>query len=66
MKPKKKLNEIDLKRVLYSITNGVPIVVITMLKNQWDGCLQSAYDTGHTLLELNKNETPRKAYRKNE
>jgi hypothetical protein len=41
-----------------------PGLVITIRKHQWDIILKVAYDAGHLLLLLNKNEQPVKAYRK--
>jgi hypothetical protein len=40
------------------------LITITMSQGQWDGLLSSAYDSGHTLLELDDNEIPVAAYRK--
>jgi len=37
---------------------------VTMSIGQWDGFLQTAYDNGATLLELDENEMPVRAYRK--
>jgi len=37
---------------------------VTMSIGQWDGFLQTAYDNGATLLEVDENEKPVKAYRK--
>lgn len=58
------LNEVSLDETMNKILTGEPIVVITMSPGQWDGFLQSGYDFGHTLLEVNKNEEPTHAYRK--
>jgi hypothetical protein len=58
--PRPILNEIPLAggRILN------PGVVITMRAGQWDNLLAAAYDTGATLLELDDDETPIKAYRR--
>ncbi len=37
---------------------------VTMSVGQWDQFLQSAYDAGASLLELDRNETPVRAYQK--
>lgn len=37
---------------------------ITMSVGQWDGLLESAYENGFVLLELDQNEKPVKAYLK--
>lgn len=37
---------------------------ITMSPGQWDNLLQSAYDSGWILLEVDENEKPIRAYRK--
>lgn len=37
---------------------------VTMSTGQWDRFLQTAYDNGATLLEVDENEKPVKAYRK--
>ena len=41
-----------------------PSVIVTMSIDQWDGLLAAAYDRGATLLELDDNETPIRAYRR--
>ena len=58
--PRPILNEIPLAdgRILN------PGVVTTMRAGQWDKLLAAAYDTGATLLELDDDETPIKAYRR--
>lgn len=53
------LNEISLHGVL-----DKPTVLITMSTGQWDELLQAGYNAGHTLLELDENEIPARAYRK--
>lgn len=49
-----------------TISNAVNrgIFTVTMSAGQWDGFLQTAYDAGATLLELDANEMPVRAYRK--
>ena len=62
------LNEVPIDEVMRKFLGGKEarggkgIVVITMSIGQWDGFLEAAYDTGHTLLELDQNETPVAAY----
>jgi hypothetical protein len=58
------LNEIDLSKAMGNILNAVPGVVVTLSPGQWDRLLQAAYDTGATLLEIDKHERPVKAYRR--
>lgn len=41
-----------------------PQLIITMNPGQWDKLLEDAYQRGHTLLELDDNEIPIRAYRK--
>lgn len=53
------LHEIDIYTVL-----DKPSVLITMSGGQWDNLLQAAYDSGATLLELDDNEIPTRAYRR--
>jgi len=53
------LNEIPLSTAIRPAT-----VIITMSPGQWDGLLQSAYEAGHNLIEVDEDEIPRKAYRK--
>jgi len=54
----------ELNEVPLSTITDKPSVIITMSTGQWDGFLQAAYDYGHTLLELDENEHPVRAYRK--
>jgi hypothetical protein len=47
--------------------NGImakPSVIVTMSIGQWDRLLAGAYDRGHTLLELDNNEMPVRAFRR--
>ena len=39
-------------------------LIVTMSVGQWDGLLATAYDRGATLLELDDDEMPIKAYRR--
>ena len=39
-------------------------IVITMAAGQWDATLAAAYRNGWTLLELDTEEKPSRAYRK--
>jgi hypothetical protein len=55
------LNEIDLSKAM---VNATPGIVVTMSPGQWDKLLAAAYDTGATLLEIDKHERPVKAYRR--
>jgi hypothetical protein len=55
------LNEISIDFEGVLMRKGV---LITMSQGQWDGLLAAAYDTGATLLELDDDEMPIKAYRK--
>jgi hypothetical protein len=54
------LNQIPLT----SLTFGPGVVIITVSVGQWDAIHAAAYDRGHTLLELDANERPIRAYRK--
>ena len=58
------LHEVSLDEVMTSLLNGKPAVNITMSTGQWDAFLQSAYDAGHNLIELDSNEIPIHAYKK--
>jgi hypothetical protein len=58
------LHEVPLDEVVESLVSGRPSVNVTMGAGQWDGLLQAAYDAGHNLIELDDNEVPVKAYRK--
>ena len=55
------LNEINLNRAMNDFFTK-PCVVITMSRGQWDKLLEAAYEKGHVLLELDRNEKPVKAY----
>ncbi len=54
-----KLNEVPLSTI-----TDKPTLLVTMSTGQWDRFLQAAYDAGATLLELDENEIPARAYRK--
>jgi len=56
--------ETGIERSALEHDHGQASVIITMSTGQWDGFLQAAYDYGHTLLELDENEHPVRAYRK--
>ena len=43
---------------------GPGVIILTMNSGQWDALLAEAYKRGHTLLELDVDEKPVKAYRK--
>lgn len=53
------LNEIPLEGGIFE--SGL---IVTMSPGQWDRLLAAAYDRGATLLELNDNEIPVRAYRR--
>ncbi len=54
-----KLNEIPMDPEIL----GKPGVNITMSDGQWDKFLQAGYDAGCTLIELDENQRPVRAYR---
>ena len=56
------LNEVPLASTF--LGNGKPSLNITMSTGQWDAFLQTAYDHGANLIELDENKIPIKAYRK--
>ncbi|MFO7555301.1 MAG: hypothetical protein R6W88_08870 [Desulfobacterales bacterium] len=58
------LNEINLDEVMNNLFSGKPCVLMTMSRGQWDGLLATAYESGHVLIELDRNETPVKAYQR--
>lgn len=39
-------------------------LTVTMSPGQWDALLAASYDLGATLLEIDGNEQPTRAYRK--
>ncbi|MEI6610992.1 MAG: hypothetical protein WCO53_14795 [Deltaproteobacteria bacterium] len=53
------LREIPIERTMRPGT-----INVTMSPGQWDGLLKAAYDAGHYLIEIDKNEKPVKAYQK--
>jgi hypothetical protein len=59
-----KLNKIDLDGMMAEFLDGCAGVTVTMSPGQWDRLLQSAYDAGHNLIEVDDNEIPVRAYRK--
>ena len=60
-----KLNEIPLSVAMDALLSGKPSISITMSKWQWDPLLHVAYEMGHNLLEVDGNDIPVRAYRKN-
>lgn len=54
----------DLNEIPISSALNRGIFTVTMSVGQWDQFLQSAYDAGAALLELDRNETPVRAYQK--
>lgn len=58
------LNEVPLSSTM--LGTGKPSVNVTMSLGQWDDFLQVAYDAGYNLLELDDNEKPVRAYRKDQ
>ena len=60
-----KLKMMDLKKAIEEMLGGgKPCCSITMSTGQWDNLLQISYDHGWILLEVNENEIPVAAYRK--
>lgn len=58
------LNEIPLDTVMVVLLSRKSSTNVTMSIGQWDRFLQAAYDAGHNLIELDKNEIPVRAYKK--
>ncbi len=58
------LTEINLDDAMTGILSGGGGLTATMSPDQWDGLLQAVYDVGGTLLVIDQNEKPTKAYRK--
>ncbi len=58
------LNEIPIEEGLAGILSGAARLSVTMSPGQWDTLLQCAYDLGATVLEMDANEQPVRAYRK--
>jgi len=56
---KPELNEVSLSKAFQPAT-----VTVTMSQGQWDTLLQVSYDQGFVLVELDRNEIPVRAYRK--
>lgn len=54
----------DLNEIPISSALNRGIFTVTMSIGQWDQFLQSAYDAGAALLELDKKEQPVRAYQK--
>lgn len=60
-----KLNKKDLGEAIKAMLAGeAPGCFITMSRGQWDVLLLSVYNLGWILLELDDNEQPVAAYRK--
>jgi len=58
------LHPIPLDEAIAALTGGQPRGrVMTMSIGQWDGMLSAAYEAGWTLLELDVDERPLRAYR---
>jgi hypothetical protein len=58
------LNEIPLGEAMQDLLTGRPALTVTMSRGQWDRFLEGAYQSGATLLELDQNEVPVRAYRR--
>jgi phosphosulfolactate synthase (CoM biosynthesis protein A) len=58
------LNKVSLDDVMNGLLGGKPSATVTMSQGQWDRFLQTAYDAGHNLIEVDDNEIPVRAYRK--
>ena len=59
------LNEIPLFEAIAPIAGAATATIsITMSAGQWDNLLQAAYDTGWTLVEVDREEKPVAAYRR--
>lgn len=58
------LNEVNLQEAMAGILERRGGLFATMDIGQWDSLLESIYDVGGCLLELDQNETPVRAYRK--
>lgn len=59
-----KMKRPELHEIPISNALNQGVFTVTMSIGQWDGFLQTAYDNGATLLELDENEMPIRAYRK--
>jgi hypothetical protein len=59
-----KLNEIPIKEAMAGILEGDGGLYVTMSPGQWDALLDASYDRGATLLEIDQNEQPVKAYQR--
>lgn len=54
----------DLNQIKMDTVFDEPGIVVEINYNQWNPFLQSAYDAGYRILEVNKNGKPYRAYRK--
>lgn len=61
---KRHLNEMDIEEAVTGMLNATGGLFITMSPGQWDTLLQSVYDRGGVLIELDENEIPVKAYQR--
>ena len=59
-----KMNRPELHEVPLSSALASGSVNITMSAGQWDELLQYFYDAGNNLIEVDDNEVPVRAYRK--
>jgi hypothetical protein len=59
-----KLNEIPIKEAMAGILEGCGGLYVTMSPGQWDALLDTSYNSGATLLEIDQNEQPVKAYQR--
>ena len=57
------LTPLPLDRAMDVLTGAEPGRVVTMSEGQWDALLSAAYDADWTLLELDAEERPVRAYR---
>jgi hypothetical protein len=58
------LTPFPLEQAIAALTGAEPRArVMTMCEGQWDALLSAAYESGWTLLELDSEERPLRAYR---
>lgn len=58
------LNEIPLDSAMSCLTGGKSGTLMTMAPEQWDTLLLEAYENGWTILEVDTDEKPIRAFRK--
>lgn len=58
------LNEIDVNEAMTGFLGGSGGLFATMSTGQWDALLDEVYQRDGTLLELNEDEIPVRAYRR--